>query len=154
MSQMYAWANTVQALINFGSEHTWVTTYDPGTGSPNETLGHYWYCWGKERTHARNLVIGKGGVDFALKIAKPNKKDESVGIEYGIDGVCHQMANRLLRFSLDENNMPVTVHQAKGYLLSKMMYGEYGGSKDEKVLAKWNTLVSNYQKSIDGDKNV
>lgn len=58
-------------------------------------------------------------------------------IEYLVDGVCHQIANRLLYFSLDLNGDRMTVSGAKFYNLSVMLYGTYGLSEWDEVIEEW-----------------
>ena len=109
--RLYAWADTTH--IRFG-EHTWVTTYAPGTGNPDPDKGHYWYCWGDPHVRSRALGVGTGGSEFARMIARPHDPKADVGLRYWYDGLCHQMANRLLRFTFDDNGNPLTVKDAKG----------------------------------------
>lgn len=164
MEYMYAWGDPVENfLLGEVGDHTWVTTYEPGTGSPNVKNGDYWYCRGNARTQAQKIVRGNGGVAFARQIAKPNDPSENVGIRYILDGVCHQMANRLLRFSFDDNGDPVKVGTVngfpKGYQLSKPMYGEYGGERSvfpfgpTDCFVEWNLKVAAYQKELLGESN-
>jgi hypothetical protein len=58
------------------------------------------------------------------------------------------MANRLLRFALDEQGEPLTVSGSKGYQLSVAMYGAYGGKfvlSSTDCLAKWEAIVADYE---------
>ena len=85
-------------------------------------------------------------------MAKPNEPQESVNIKYGVDGVCHQMANRLLMFTKSKTTgKPLVVSKASGYQLSKAMYGVYGGSKKTKDrkerLEVWESKVNSYHKA-------
>lgn len=150
--KMYAWSDTAYVPIG---DHTWVTTYIPGEGHPDVNKGDYWYCKGTPHTRARMLAFGIGGVDFASKIAAPHDPDDTVGIRYLSDGVCHQMSNRLLKFCFDNDGNPVTVKDAVGYELTTGMYGEYGGkgltNKKRACRIKWESVVSEYKKT--GDTN-
>ncbi len=143
---MYAWYDDTH--ISSKAEHTWVTTYQPGTGKPKIKEGDYWFCNGDERDEINSYAVGEGGADFARKIAKPNDRTADVGISYGKDGVCHQMANRLLRFSFNEKGKPLKVEFAKCYDLTVAMYGEYGdkkfASKESKIL--WENMVFDHLK--------
>lgn len=143
--KLYAYADTTKAGVG---DHTWVTTYTPGTGDPDISKGEYWYCYGESRNRARQIVQGDGGVEFARTIASPHDPDECVGLEYGKTGVCHQMANRLLRFSRDHSGKPVTVSTAVGYQLSVAAYGVYGGRGFRREAAEcrkqWDKWVSDY----------
>lgn len=150
-TKLYAWAANVKFLPGVtlrNAEHTWVTSYSPGTGAPDESKGYYWPCNGAPREEALCIGIGEGGVEFAMDIATPFRMDDHVGIRYGKDGVCHQMANRLLRFSLNENSEPLKVTQAKGYQMSVAMYGEYGGKFlkiETQCKEEWERRVEEYE---------
>lgn len=151
-NKLFAWVDLTKFLVG---DHTWVSTYEPASGQPNPILGDYWYCWGSPHNNAQLIGVGIGGVDFAKSIAEPHDPADNVGVEYFHDGVCHQMANRLLRFSLDENKQPVKVTAAKGYRLSKIAYGEYGGELNRRnrgCWEKWSKVVSDYQNSLE-EKN-
>lgn len=79
--------------------------------------GKAWGCYGR-KAGGTELVRGTGSTDRADRIAEP---DERAGITcYGVNGVCHQAANRIL--------LPagVLVKKARGYRLSYAIYGEYG----------------------------
>lgn len=141
---LYAWADTTHVGVG---EHTWVTSYAPGDGVPDPAMGDYWYCWGDPHERCRELGMGNGGREFANLLARPHDPQDGVGLRYKYDGLCHQMANRLLRFSYDEMGQPVRVSDAKGYQLSVGMYGEYGGKfvlSSPDCLAKWEKIVSEY----------
>ncbi len=113
--------------IPFG-DHTWVSSYATAFGEPNPELGYYWYCNGDPHENGSIKKSGKGGVEFACFLAKSDDKDEKVGIVYMIDGVCHQMTNRLLKFSIGDDGKPVTleVGDVRGYNASVAAYGVYG----------------------------
>lgn len=151
-NKLFAWADLTNFLVG---DHTWVSTYEPASGRPDPILGDYWYCAGDPHDKAKLIGVGIGGVAFARDIAKPHDPTDHVGIVPLADGVCHQMANRLLRFSLDDNNKPVKVTVAKGYRLSFIAYGDYGGEldrRDRSCLEKWNKIVLDYQNSLE-EKN-
>lgn len=81
------------------------------------SAGKAWGCYGR-KTGGRELVRGSGSTARADRIAEP---DERAGITcYGLNGVCHQAANRIL--------LPagILVKNARGYRLSYALYGEYG----------------------------
>lgn len=89
------------------AEHTYVEC----------SAGKAWGCYGR-KAGGTELVRGAGSTDRADRIAEP---DERAGITcYGVNGVCHQAANRIL--------LPagVLVKKARGYRLSYAIYGEYG----------------------------
>lgn len=154
--KLYVWADLIKSPLRVSLDHTWVSSYKPNDSAPSPRKGDYWYCWGKARDHAILLREGVGGGDFARTIATPHDKNANAGIEYRKDGVCHQIANRLLRFSFDENYQPVTVKGAKGSVLSNGMYGTYGDknqltrSQKDRVKA-WEDVVRKYEKHMSGD---
>jgi hypothetical protein len=155
-NKLYVWSDTVDSIPPLPLDHTWVSSYKPNDSSPTVDKGNYWYCWGDARDSAMLLGEGYGGEDFARNIAKPHDKKANVGIVYLKDGVCHQMANRLLRFSFDSNNEVVTVKGAKGYHMSKGMYGTYGEKRQRTQLQKerikeWEDAVSSYQLHMSND---
>src|SRR6266542_75869 len=45
---------------------------------------------------------------------------------YGIDGVCHQLANQVLYSTTIGGAAPLTVRNARGYMASVFVYGTYG----------------------------
>jgi hypothetical protein len=148
---IYAWADSIKAPfgeINLLS-HTWVTTYSPGNGEPDLSKGHYWYCWGVPHNNAEEVAKGQGGIDFACRIAVPNDRKADVGIRWGKDGFCHQMANRLLRFSTDNKGNPVTVSKAKGYMITHAAHGVYGGKHTPECQEKWDSIVKAYEEGSD-----
>ncbi len=152
--QLYAWGNTTTLGVG---DHTWVTTSSDGTAMPTDGDVEYWYCWGVHHSRAEKLGMSTTGAAFARKVAKPNDPNADVGIRYGIDGLCHQMANRLLRFTVDgDTGMPVKVDRASGYQLSKGMYGEYGGTKLTRAgklrLRKWERLVEDFRRKLEDDE--
>ncbi len=123
-TKLYFWANPLTGFQ--GADHTWVTTYlDPSACPPPPD---YWYCWGVchptgPGTTARALGSSAGNLAMAKCICSPNNPHAHGGIHlYGIDGVCHQVANRIL-YSCS----PVqTVRGAHMYWMSHFLFGTYG----------------------------
>ena len=74
---------------------------------------------GVEVLGGNQICAGKGQSWKANCLSKPYGK---AMIVYGITGVCHQTANRILRPSRK------TVSDAKAYAASWALYGAYGGS--------------------------
>lgn len=147
VEKLYAWADKTHIGVG---EHTWITTYSTTPGMPDESKGKYWYCCGDSRQNYRELCVGTGGVEFALSIAQPHpyNKKESAGIKWGHDGLCHQIANRLLRFSLNTQGQPAKVENAKGYQMTVGMFGEYGGKSrliHTDCLTLWLKTVKDYE---------
>ena len=88
------------------AEHTYATS----------SLGHVWPCWGRS-SGGRQLCAGAGSADQADCLSQPNSQ---AGIRYGVTGVCHQTANRILYPG------SVTVSRAKGSRGSFFAWGIYG----------------------------
>lgn len=88
------------------ADHTYVTSSD----------GYAWGCYGR---CIGGVVIcaAQGNTAEANCLAQPNAQ---AGIAYGLNGLCHQMANRIL---LPANQF---VSQAAHYKYSYMMFGTYG----------------------------
>lgn len=92
------------------ADHTYV---ECGTGVKG------WRCWGGKKGGSA-FNYGNGSTKRAEKIAE---KDERAGItRYLIDGVCHQAANRILAPA------GILVSAARGYGLSRSIFGTYGRS--------------------------
>lgn len=134
-------------------EHTWVTTYAPVSACPpNAEDGDYWYCRGECHTTppansaARLLRSGPGDIEFARLIGRPNDRLESVGLTYGRDGVCHQMANRILYVTGGDHRDPLTVEGVKGYNLSVTLYGVYGGKRNRRVRQEWERRTQEWKR--------
>lgn len=93
-------------MATLRADHTYVTS----------DSGHVWPCFGR----------GSGGTPISSGIGNISKADclsnplSRSGIAYGITGVCHQAANRILYPS------GATVSKARGYRWSLFSYGTYG----------------------------
>jgi hypothetical protein len=141
---LYAWA--VPAFTaNSPVDHTWVTTYDnrvtpygniEEVGAAGESC---WYCWGS--FHAAGGTpndptgfMGQQSGDRALAqcLVQANADSQTVPaardsiFTYGVDGVCHQLANKILYSTGDENIEPLGVKRARGYMASVFIYDKYG----------------------------
>ena len=113
-SDLYAWV--VPAFVT-GSpvDHTWVTTYDNrvkiyNTDQQVAAAGEcYWYCWGSFHSTGgtpdnRTGFLGQQNGDLALAkcLVTANADSQTVPaargtiFTYGVDGVCHQLANQVL----------------------------------------------------------
>ena len=140
---LYAWAYPI--FEDGPVDHTWVTTYDNRQTAyatiEDVVAAHqdYWYCWGS--FHARGgtpvnptgaLGNQAGDLTFAQCLVAPNLdarwKYPARGtiFVYGIDGVCHQLANQVLYATGTGGNPPLTVKNARGYAASDFLYGTYG----------------------------
>jgi hypothetical protein len=109
---LYAWA--VPAFVPESPvDHTWVTTYDnrvnvyPNVQQVAAAGEFYWYCWGSFHPSGGTPgnpkgFLGQQSGDLALArcLVQPNADSQVVPaargtiFTYGIDGVCHQLANQ------------------------------------------------------------
>lgn len=142
MGKLYAWVNP----LSFTSEldHTWVTTYDTRK-FPYTTLAEVieagekcWLCWGVFHPTGSTsqkpdgyLFETEADTDLASCLVTPNEfSQDDEGAKgtiffYGIDGVCHQLANQVLYGAVKGGHAPI-VEDAEGYWLSSFLYGDYG----------------------------
>ena len=140
---LFAWA--VPAIVQGAPvDHTWVTTYDnqltpyPTDRAVASAGEDYWYCWGS--FHARGGtpprptgLLGQQAGDLALaRCLVQSNADSNVAsgargtiFVYGVDGVCHQLANQVL-YATGSGAAPMTVRLARGYMASTFIYGTYG----------------------------
>lgn len=105
-----------------GSEHTYVES---------DTPYFYWECHGKSHK-GREICWGYGDANIANCLSQGGQEGNA-GITYGVNGVCHQIANRILYPA------GVTVSSAGGYGASVILYGTYGVI-ELITLIKWNKL--------------
>lgn len=141
---LFAWAVPAFAS-NSPVDHTWVTTYDNRV-SPYANVEKvaaasefYWYCWGA--FHAAGgtpndptgfLGQQSGNLALARCLVEPNADSRSVPaargtiFTYGVDGVCHQLANQVLYATAAGDAAPLTVGKARGYMASVFIYKTYG----------------------------
>lgn len=78
--------------------------------------GHVWRCNGRSEG-GEAICEGTCDANFANCLATP---DGNAGVRYGINGVCHQMANRILFAG------GALVSKAKGYRSSVFVWGTFG----------------------------
>lgn len=116
-------------MFGLVGDHTWITSQHKVLN-----LAHsrdYWYCAGNWRPTTAGKRVGHRQADlrFARCIDTPNVPRNvyvgmpSADMAYLIDGVCHQVANRILAAA----DMPrLTVAGVGGYALSWARYGTYG----------------------------
>lgn len=141
---LYAWA--VPAFTsNSPVDHTWVTTYDNrknayANDADVAAAGEfYWYCWGSFHPaggtpNNRTGFLGEqpGNLAFAQCLVEPNADSRTVPAArgsifvYGVDGVCHQLANQVLYATGAGGATPLTVSKARGYMASVFIYKTYG----------------------------
>jgi len=144
LTTLYAW--TVPAFTA-GSpvDHTWVTTYDnrvnayPTDAQVASAGQFYWYCWGSFHPKGGTPTIpdgflGSQGGDPVLAqcLVQANADSRTTSAArgtifvYGVDGVCHQLANQVLYATGAGGAAPLTVSLARGYMASTFIYGTYG----------------------------
>jgi hypothetical protein len=137
---LYAWA---VPAFSAGSpvDHTWVTTYDnrvtvyPTDAAVAAAGEDYWYCWGSFHQNGGTPVnptgflrSQSGNLGLAQCLVQSNADSITTPAArgtifvYGVDGVCHQLANQVLYATTG----PLTVSLARGYMASSFIYGTYG----------------------------
>lgn len=143
-TSLFAWA--VPAFMNGAPvDHTWVTAFDnrktnyPTVADVIAAKQFYWFCWGSY--HPIGGIPGnptgflgsqKGNLPFATCLVAPNADSRTVPaargtiFTYGVDGVCHQLANQVLYATGVGATSPLTVRGARGYVASTFLYGTYG----------------------------
>jgi hypothetical protein len=141
---IYAWA-TPAFVEGSPVDHTWVTTYDNRQHAyPNDQAvvaagASYWYCWGDFHPSAGTPespsgALGQKAGDLAIAgcLVAPNADSRVMTaargtiFTYGVDGVCHQLANQVLYATGTVRSGPLTVSPARGYWASVFVYGTYG----------------------------
>lgn len=137
---LYGWRTPTDLIP--GTDHTWVTTYPSPYDVAPELQDHYWYCWGIAHPAdtglpAEQICVGTADAQTALCIARPGYRhawdvpggidwEVYAGIElYGVEGVCHQVSNRIL-YACSAYGSPPTVSGSRGYRVSLWLYGTYG----------------------------
>ena len=145
MATLWAWA-TPTPNKRSPIDHTWVTDYDNRIDHPPEDIAavigssaNYWFCWGAFHKRGNSPQAPKGflgssaaGLAFANCLCTSNAQSAydkptcgTVSL-YGIEGVCHQLANQILWATGSPSHRPLTVGLARGYGASTFFYGAYG----------------------------
>jgi hypothetical protein len=164
LRDLFAWA--VPAWPGALIDHTWVTTYD-NRKTPYSKVSEvakagefYWYCWGSfDKTGGSpgipNGYLGKQSGDLGLArclvqanvTCQESPPARGTIFIYGLNGVCHQLANQALYATRNGHETPLTVSKSNGYWLSLYIYGTYGwdtvswGNKLASCGAIHNTIV-------------
>ena len=158
---LYAWATP--AFVNESPfDHTWVTTYDnrqnayENVGAVAAAGEKYWFCWGD--FHVRGGVpdnptgaLGSQAADVAIASclvqANADSRDsppaQGTIFVYGVDGVCHQLANQVLYSTGGPEQTPLTVKKARGYFASTFIYHTYGLQR-----AAWSNKIATCAPSL------
>lgn len=134
---LYAWA-TPAFVEGSPVDHTWVTSYDnnanpyPNLAAVVAAKEDYWFCWGSFHAQGRTLGSQLGDVVLARCLVQSNADSSTTFpargtiFTYGVDGVCHQLANQVLYATGINGARPLTVANANGYSVSSAIYGAYG----------------------------
>lgn len=118
-------------------------------------MPEYWYSWGSchttgAGTTARELGRAPADLGVARCICQPDVEsyrfvsDDPAhgGVDfYGINGVCHQLSNRILFATAVGGADPLTVSDAHGYPVSRFVYGTYGSDTDRWTARKTRCLA-------------
>jgi len=129
MAQLNGFAIVISWL---GADHTYVTSSD----------GYVWPCWGRS-SGGRMISSGNGSSAQANCLSQT---DSHAGIIYGVTGVCHQTANRILWPSR------TTVSSSSGYWASTLLYGVYGTMGVPQLL-EWEARKERCS-SVSGDRQI
>jgi len=152
---LFAWANPLKAAPIL--DHTWVTNYEippiHDNPPPPPKGDDYWWCWGiyhavgSGGTHHQPYgAIGNGSANLEItrNVVTPNDQAAHGTIAYyGVDGVCHQLANQTLYTTGDRDHEPLRVSDARGYHLSTFFYKNYGLQQ-----TAWKETVAKYAPEI------
>ena len=138
---LHAWADPIGGTANL-ADHTWVTSFDPVSQCPPGQS--YWYAWGgchQTGSGATSRSLGTHAADMAVancictpdvhELLPPNSASHGGINLYGIDGVCHQLSNRILWATTKGTGDSLTVDGAKGYGASRWLFGTYGANVGE-----------------------
>lgn len=148
MTTLYAWA-TPAFSKDSPVDHTWVTDYDnrahlyTSISEVEQAQANYWYCWGDfhaqgDSSQQPGGYLGSATANFSLAQClclsntvsdiNPHSQPNACGTIYiyGVDGVCHQLANQVLWATGTTTTAPLTVALARGYRASSFIYGTYG----------------------------
>lgn len=153
-AEFYAWAVPSLRLKGL-PDHTWVTDFDSRKNVYKNIADviaakrWFWYCWGDFHPRCRPkgaLGQSNGNLGLAQCLVLPNAisrtdvRAQGTIFRYGIDGVCHQLANQILYATGRWNSAPLTVKNARGYQFSIFRYGTYGRPEaEEQFLQKIGT---------------
>jgi hypothetical protein len=148
MATLWAWA-VPTPFEDSPVDHTWVTDYDnrvnayPNVAAVIAAQANYWFCWGDfhpdgSGAHQPKGYLGSAAGDLAWANCLCTSNASSASnlptcgtiYHYGVDGVCHQLANQVLWSTSAIPGGPLTVAKARGYGLSTFFYGSYGLQHD------------------------
>lgn len=136
----YAWVNPA-FWSHAPVDHTWVTSYDSRATSYSNigdviAAGQInWYCWGDFHLDGNPpdpIAVQSGSGTLAQCLVEGNAASngnpaaQGTIFSYGVDGVCHQLANQVLYATGSASQAPATVKNARGYGASSFLYGTYG----------------------------
>jgi hypothetical protein len=157
--RLYAWVSPAFMPPGIWApvEHTWVTSYNcrltpyPNIDAVKNAGASYWYCLGDFHPHPNKAHIVYCPNTLGMEQCLVGSNDpQSAGTiaHYGIDGVCHQLANQIL-FANSTQHTWQTVQRAQGYLTSSAIYGTYGRREYEWMQRRLACQVTvNYRPSL------
>jgi hypothetical protein len=102
-------------------DHTYVTAHDDISDRAPPIL--IWDCFGRHSGGRLIAEVLDADIDAAQRVAGP---DGTAGVRYGITGVAHQAANRILFAGTRTARQAAIVNHAAGYSLSATLFGAYG----------------------------
>lgn len=143
-SPLWAWAVPAwfsESLL----DHTWVTDFDNRVTAYQTITDvisagkNNWFCWGSYHDKGGTPKLPDGflgsrqaNANLAACLVTPNLPSkgnpaaQGTIFSYGIDGVCHQLANQVLWSTTGAPGGTLTVRQARGYPISSYLFGTYG----------------------------
>ncbi len=124
--RLYAWARPSRVTFGIG-DHTFLTTFRAPFALERPPTDS-WFCAGgvysSDDPSVRLLFDTAADAVLARRICASNDPEATAGILYGVTGVCHQIANRVLYASVQRP--PPLVSAADQYPISRFFYRDYG----------------------------
>lgn len=138
------WTNPAWDLEHL--EHTCVKSLDP-----KDTF----VCAGGSGTVKRIGNISVPGYAYSVMNELRNGPlfSDSISILYGVQGVCHQMANRFLYPSGKSIGNFELKNRPKGYLISSALYGVYGMGYKSWREEQYNPVCNKYKQNHKSEAN-
>ena len=131
---LYAWVRPLESDPK--ADHTWITSYPaekaktyPDVDAVRKAGESYWYCaggycaTGASNTYADGMISVAPRNDEAARAVMPPNDPQAQVLQYGIQGICHQIANRVLASA---GRAAATVELARRYWISNFAWGTYG----------------------------
>jgi hypothetical protein len=115
-------------MVGAPTDHTYATS----------SCGLRWSCWGRSVGGTR-LRFAVGSSAIADCLSQPNSEAR---IRYGLTGVCHQTANRIL------HPAGITVAGCRGYNYSVHAFGKYGRGQWPELSACYSNATVSVSASV------